>query len=317
MNPEMVSIIIPCYNAVEYVSEAIESALAQTYFPCEIIVVDDGSTDGSLEVIREFGNRIRIQTGPNRGASAARNTGVELARGQWIQFLDADDRLVPNCVEWKIAKSGSSDEMVCLKAEIFDGYDSSLLTGSWQRDEFTKPGMFFYGTPQTAAPLYLKEDIMKIGGFSYNYPITQEFDFHLRLVWNLGKNFRVINRHGVQIRPRNNSLSRSEDPTATVRARKEISETLKSIMENHLSEMDADAKNSFFKRGALLAREFYATGQISDANEWVELVQGNTNNGMKSAYSSALYYWIACAIGFHAFEKLHISLNNRQHKNKQ
>jgi hypothetical protein len=81
--------------------------------------------------------------------------------------------------------------------------------------------------------------------------------------------------------------------------------------------MDADAKNSFFKRVALLAREFYATGQISDANEWVELVQGNTNNGMKSAYSSALYYWIACAIGFHAFEKLHISLNNRQHKNKQ
>ena len=313
----MVSIIIPCYNAEEYVSEAIESALTQTYSLCEVIVVDDGSTDGSLEVIRQFGNKIHIQTGANRGASAARNTGVELAIGKWIQFLDADDRLVPNCVEHKIAASVSSDEIVCLKAEIFEGYDSSLLTGSWQRDQFTKPGMFFYGTPQTAAPLYLKEDIMKIGGFSHNYPITQEFDFHLRLVWNLGKNFRVINRHGVQIRPRNNSLSRSEDPTATVRARKEISETLKSIMENHLSDMDADAKNSFFKRGALLAREFYATGQISDANEWVELVQGNTSNGMKSAYSSGLFYWIACAIGFHAFEKLHISLKNRQHKNKQ
>jgi len=316
MNPEMVSIIIPCYNAVEYVSEAIESALAQTYSNCEVIVVDDGSTDGSLKVIREFGNRIRIQTGPNQGASAARNTGVELARGQWIQFLDADDRLVSNCVELKIAESRSSNEIVCLKAEIFNGYDSSLLTGSWQRDKFTKPGMFFYGTPQTAAPLYLKKDIQKIGGFSKKYPITQEFDFHLRLVWNLGKTFRVINRPGVQIRPRNNSLSRSEDPTATVRARKEISETLKSIMENHLSEMDADAKNSFFKRGALLAREFYATGQISDANEWVELVQGNTSNGMKSAYSSGLFYWIACAIGFHAFERLHISLKNRQHKNK-
>jgi hypothetical protein len=219
-------------------------------------------------------------------------------------------------VELKISKSGSSDEIVCLKAEIFNGYDSSLLTGSWRRDEFTKPGMFFYGTPQTAAPLYSKEDIQKIGGFSKKYPITQEFDFHLRLVWNLGKSFRIINRPGVQIRPRNNSLSRSEDPTATGRARKEISETLKSIMENHLSDMDADAKNSFFKRGALLAREFFATGQISDANEWVELVQGNTNNGMKSAYSSGLYYWIAFAIGFHAFERLHISLKNRQHKNK-
>jgi glycosyltransferase involved in cell wall biosynthesis len=316
MTPEMVSIIIPCYNAAQYVSEAIESALAQTYSNCEVIVVDDGSTDGSLDAIQRFGDKIQIKTGPNQGASAARNTGVELARGQWIQFLDADDRLVPNCVELKISKSGSSDEIVCLKAEIFNGYDSSLLTGSWRRDEFTKPGMFFYGTPQTAAPLYSKEDIQKIGGFSKKYPITQEFDFHLRLVWNLGKSFRIINRPGVQIRPRNNSLSRSEDPTATGRARKEISETLKSIMENHLSDMDADAKNSFFKRGALLAREFFATGQISDANEWVELVQGNTNNGMKSAYSSGLYYWIAFAIGFHAFERLHISLKNRQHKNK-
>jgi glycosyltransferase involved in cell wall biosynthesis len=87
-----VSIIIPCYNKRDYVAVAIESALAQTH-PCEVIVVDDGSTDGSLDEIALFDGRVSWVTGPNRGGSAARNLGLEMARGEWIQFLDADDFL--------------------------------------------------------------------------------------------------------------------------------------------------------------------------------------------------------------------------------
>ena len=82
LNDPLVSIIIPCYNAEKYVGEAIESALAQTYPNKEVIVIDDGSTDGSLQVIKSFGHRIRWETGPNRGGSAARNRGIELARGE-------------------------------------------------------------------------------------------------------------------------------------------------------------------------------------------------------------------------------------------
>ena len=89
----LVSIVIPCYNAERYVGEAIESALDQTYPHKEVIVIDDGSTDSSLEVIRSFGNHLRWETAPNRGGSAARNRGLELARGELIQFLDADDLL--------------------------------------------------------------------------------------------------------------------------------------------------------------------------------------------------------------------------------
>lgn len=92
-----VSIIIPCYNKQPYVAAAIQSALAQT-FPCEVIVVDDGSTDGSLEVIRLFDRQIKWVTGVNAGGSAARNTGLRIATGKFIQFLDADDILPPNKV---------------------------------------------------------------------------------------------------------------------------------------------------------------------------------------------------------------------------
>ena len=70
-----VSIVIPCYNKGAYVKAAIESALSQTH-PCQVVVVDDGSTDNSLEEIRRFDGQITWETGPNRGGSAARNRGL-------------------------------------------------------------------------------------------------------------------------------------------------------------------------------------------------------------------------------------------------
>jgi glycosyltransferase involved in cell wall biosynthesis len=81
----LVSILIPCYNAERWVAQAIETALAQAWPEKEIIVVDDGSQDGSLEVIKRFANRIRWETGPNRGGNVARNRLLELARGEWLQ----------------------------------------------------------------------------------------------------------------------------------------------------------------------------------------------------------------------------------------
>src|SRR5262245_58403046 len=91
----LVSILIPCYNAERWISEAIESALAQTWAAKEVIVVDDGSTDRSLDIIRKFDGRIRWETGPNRGGGRARNRLLELASGEWLQYLDADDYLLP------------------------------------------------------------------------------------------------------------------------------------------------------------------------------------------------------------------------------
>ncbi|MBK8909688.1 MAG: glycosyltransferase [Rhodospirillales bacterium] len=99
MTEPLVSIIIPCWNAEAFVGEAIDSALAQTYRNAEVIVIDDGSTDGSLEVIKSYGDRIRWETGPNRGAPAARNRGLALAAGAYVLFLDADDLLLPPAIQ--------------------------------------------------------------------------------------------------------------------------------------------------------------------------------------------------------------------------
>lgn len=86
-----VSVVIPCYNSAKYINQAVSSVLSQTLRPLEIIVVDDGSTDETPEILASFGNSIKIIRQTNSGVSAARNKGIEAARGEFISFLDADD----------------------------------------------------------------------------------------------------------------------------------------------------------------------------------------------------------------------------------
>lgn len=92
----LVSIVVTNHNYGRYVGEAIDSALAQTYEPVEVIVIDDGSTDGSRAVIDGFGDRIRAACQPNAGQASALNAGFRLSRGRLVLFLDADDRLAPD-----------------------------------------------------------------------------------------------------------------------------------------------------------------------------------------------------------------------------
>jgi glycosyltransferase involved in cell wall biosynthesis len=99
-----VSILIPCHNAAPWLEETLESALAQTWQKKEIILVDDGSTDASLALARQFGPRgIRVFSQPNRGASAARNHAWRIASGDYLQFLDADDLISPDKIELQMA----------------------------------------------------------------------------------------------------------------------------------------------------------------------------------------------------------------------
>ena len=93
----LVSILIPAYNAQPWIAEAIRSALGQTWPNKEVIVVDDGSTDRTLRIAQQFETKgVRVVTQPNQGAAAARNTAFSLSRGDYIQWLDADDMLSPH-----------------------------------------------------------------------------------------------------------------------------------------------------------------------------------------------------------------------------
>ena len=103
MNDPLISVIIPVFNCERYLAEAIESVLAQTWRDIEIIIVDDGSTDGSADVAQRFARSVRYDFVPHGGAGAARNRGVDLARGDYLAFLDADDLWVESKLELQMA----------------------------------------------------------------------------------------------------------------------------------------------------------------------------------------------------------------------
>jgi glycosyltransferase involved in cell wall biosynthesis len=111
-----VSILIPCYNAAPWLAETLDSALAQTWPEKEIILVDDGSRDDSLAIARSYETRgVRVIKQTNRGASAARNRALQEARGDYLQFLDADDLLAPAKIthQMKLAGNIGSEHALC------------------------------------------------------------------------------------------------------------------------------------------------------------------------------------------------------------
>lgn len=95
----MISVLIPCYNGAALIRRCLDSALSQTRKPCEVIIVNDGSTDNSAEVIASFGPVVRCVEQANAGPGAARNTGLRLATGKYVAFLDADDYWLPEFLE--------------------------------------------------------------------------------------------------------------------------------------------------------------------------------------------------------------------------
>jgi len=121
----LVSILIPCYNAEPWLAETLQSALAQTWSPKEIIVVDDGSTDQSLAIAKEFEiEGIKVISQENKGASSARNRALQEAQGDFLQYLDADDLLSPQKIEEQILllQQNSPDMLaVCGTVHFFDG----------------------------------------------------------------------------------------------------------------------------------------------------------------------------------------------------
>ena len=101
----LVSVVIPCFNAARWLGETVASVRAQTHRPLEIVAVDDGSTDGTGPLLESLaGPDLRVVRQPNRGQAAALNAGLALARGGYIQFLDADDLLEPRKVELQLAR---------------------------------------------------------------------------------------------------------------------------------------------------------------------------------------------------------------------
>jgi glycosyltransferase involved in cell wall biosynthesis len=192
----LVSLIIPCYNQAYYLSEAIESALAQSYPYFEIIVVDDGSLDNTAEVAARYPGVCCIRQ-DNQGLAAARNTGLRESRGEYLVFLDADDRLLPGALEAGLHCLIAHPECAFVSGHYRyikeDG--SFLIEHPQEKIEGDHYRAFLRGNyvGMHATVIYRRAALEQVGGFNTSLPACEDYDLYLRLA----KQFPISRHHEV------------------------------------------------------------------------------------------------------------------------
>jgi hypothetical protein len=210
-----VSILIPSYDAEAWIGEAIESALSQTCTDAELLVVDDGSRDDTASVLKSFGARIRWETGPHRGAPAARNRLLDLARGDWLQYLDADDVLLPTKVERQLEAAAGSD-LVVSPYLTEAGAPRSVAEGNDPWLAFLRGRMGV-----TSSTLFRREALRKAGGWEEDRCAAQEAELVRRMLCMGARVVFVPAPLCIKRRVNRQSLWRSawrDDPEAASRA---------------------------------------------------------------------------------------------------
>lgn len=190
-NP-LVSVIIPLYNAERFVEETIESVLNQTYRNLEIIVIDDGSSDNSLQVANKYKSRgIKIFSQANRGASAARNLGIQHATGDFIQFLDADDILHPDKIKNQVCiliNEDSNTLVFCKWIRFFQSADNSQYKRQEIDKDYSSPFRLLKdmwngkGMVQPGAWIASKKLLSKAGEWNEKLSLNDDGEYFSRVI---------------------------------------------------------------------------------------------------------------------------------------
>lgn len=211
----MIDAIIPAYNAKNTLTSTIESVLSQAAIT-RVIVVDDGSTDHTLELAKSFAPAVKTITGPNRGVSVARNKGILETNGDWVQFVDSDDLLAPETIQKRleVARSTGADVIVSNWAEFgskdcIEKPKNRVRMADWARLKSEGAELAcatsFWAPP--AAILYKRKVVQSIGGFREDLPVIQDARFLFDAARN-GATFAHANHTGAFYRVSPGSLSR-------------------------------------------------------------------------------------------------------------
>ena len=181
-----VSIVIPCHNVQEHLSKALDSALAQDHPETEIVCVDDGSTDATAQVLAGFSarhpQRIRVISQANRGASSARNAGTAATTGVYMQFLDADDVILPDKISTQLALAVEKECPGLIIGDFEQVMPNGLLLPALALHD--QPWMALIQTRMgtTSANLWKRDALNAVGGWNEQLASSQDYELMFRLL---------------------------------------------------------------------------------------------------------------------------------------
>lgn len=206
----LVSVIIPCKNSEHFIRETIDSALMQTYKEIEIICVDNGSTDKTEEIINsiiENNPNVQLLKEPRKGANFARNKGLEASRGEFIQFIDSDDVILPEKLSSQVSEIMKGYDIIVSDRKVFDLKMQlclkELTFPEVQQNPLECSIVKIIGNGN---PIYTRKSLMDIGGWREDLTSSQDWELHIRLSLR-GKKFGYLPGYFFYSRTRSDSLS--------------------------------------------------------------------------------------------------------------
>jgi glycosyltransferase involved in cell wall biosynthesis len=215
MSAPTVSVVIPAYNAAWCAGRAVDSVLAQTFRDFELIVVDDGSTDNTVDVLAGYGERIRTLSKPNGGLSSARNAGIQAARGEFVAFLDADDWWMPEKLVRQVAWMQAHPETIfCSTAARLVNPEGESI-GEWRCGACSSSALeaIFSANAHVAgsgsAVVARRQALLETGGFDERLGSLEDIDMWMRLAARGG--YQCIDEPLAVVVKRPDSMSRHLD----------------------------------------------------------------------------------------------------------
>lgn len=208
--PGLVSCVVPVFNGEAFVAEAVASILAQTYPRREIIVVDDGSDDGTREVLARFGDQIRVLRQANLGPSAARNRGIEESRGAFLAFLDADDIWVEDKIESQMDAFEAWPEI-----QLCSGHIKSFWIPELDHERRAFQDHPYHRERPLLSPctvLVRRELFQRLGGFDPELRNAEDTDWFHRML-KAGIEYKTLPRLVVHRRQHTTNLTRKTRPS--------------------------------------------------------------------------------------------------------
>lgn len=225
MNLPAVSVLMPVYNAERYVGEAVESILGQTFSDFEFIIIDDGSTDGSLGILRKYADRdgrIRLVSRPNTGYVVALNEAISLARGEYLARMDADDASLPERFQAQVDYLKKHPECVAVGTRVVVVDSDGDPLGEWNRDEThevidaahmegSRGGVICH-----PSVMMRRSAVRAVGGYHAEHETAEDLDLWLRLaeIGRLANLPEALLRY--RMHPKSVSHARSEQQWRTV-----------------------------------------------------------------------------------------------------
>lgn len=191
-----VSVIVPLYNAAPYIGETLASIVESTYRPLEVVVVDDGSTDGSLRIAESFAEshpEVRVLHQANAGVSAARNNAIAHAKGEWILPVDADDKISPTYIAHAVEAIAEDVRVIGCRAQFFGAKE-----GEWKLPDYT-PERLAQRNMIHISSLFRKADWLRVGGFCEEEIYREDYDFWLSMM-ELGGRYVRLDETGLYYR---------------------------------------------------------------------------------------------------------------------